>query len=102
MTQLRAGSRGSDLALWQNNWVSQKLNDLDSSLQIKRVIIKTHGDTATTQRFDANWPVGGFVGAIEQALAADEIDFAVHSFKDMQTAITPGLVIAAIPERMPD
>jgi len=66
---------------------------------VEEVIIKTHGDTAKDQRFDADWPVGGFVGAIEQELAAGQIDFAVHSYKDMPTATTPGLVVAAVPER---
>lgn len=99
MTKLRVGSRGSDLALWQSGWVCDRLRAIAPSIEIEQIIIKTHGDTATTQRFDADWPVGGFVGAIEQALAANEIDFAVHSFKDMQTAVTPGVVVAAIPER---
>ena len=99
MTKLRVGSRGSDLALWQSGWVCDRLRAIAPSIEIEQIIIKTHGDTATTQRFDANWPAGGFVGAIEQALAANEIDFAVHSFKDMQTAVTPGLIVAAIPER---
>jgi len=99
MTKLRAGTRGSDLALWQTGWVRDRLLEVDPSLEIERIIIKTHGDTATEQLFDANWPVGGFVGAIEQALAGEQIDYAVHSYKDLQTAVTPGLVIAAVPVR---
>jgi len=99
MAKLRVGTRGSDLALWQTNWVSERLREAHSGLEIEWIIIKTHGDLAVSQRFDADWPVGGFVGAIEQALSGNEIDFAVHSYKDMQTAQTAGLVIAAIPER---
>ncbi|MCH8252572.1 MAG: hydroxymethylbilane synthase [Planctomycetes bacterium] len=96
---LRVGTRGSDLALWQTGWISERLRAAHPSLEIERIIIKTHGDTARDQPFDENWPVGGFVGAIEQALSAERIDLAVHSYKDLQTAVTPGLTIAAIPRR---
>jgi len=99
MTTLRVGTRGSDLALWQTGWVSDALRAAHPDLQIERIIIKTHGDTAVDQRFDADWPVGGFVDAIEKALIDETIDFAVHSFKDMQTAVTEGLIVAAIPQR---
>ncbi len=99
MTKLRVGTRGSDLALWQTGWVSDRLRSAHPDLEIERIIIKTHGDLAIDQRFDADWPAGGFVGAIEQQLAANRIDFAVHSYKDMQTATTPGLTIAAVPGR---
>ena len=99
MTMLRAGSRGSDLALWQTRWVADRLRAAHASLTIEETIIKTHGDTAIDQRFDADWPVGGFVDAIEQALLAERVDYAVHSFKDLQTAETEGLTIAAIPGR---
>jgi len=99
MTKLRVGTRGSDLALWQTNWVSEQLSKAHPGLSIERIVIKTHGDLAVSQRFDSDWPVGGFVGAIEQALSRNEIDFAVHSYKDMQTAQTPGLAIAAVPVR---
>lgn len=132
MTNLRVGTRGSDLARWQTNWVCDRLRaahdalvgraqhreTVDSegsrrlkpaareggrsahgALEIEQVIIKTHGDTSKEQLFNEDWPVGGFVGAIEQALAANTIDFAVHSYKDLPTALTPGLTIAAVPER---
>ena len=100
MTTLRVGTRGSDLAMWQTNWVSDLLREIHPGLEIEQVIITTHGDTATDAPFDAaSWPAGGFVGAIEQALCEDRIDFAVHSFKDLQTAETAGLTIAATPLR---
>lgn len=99
MTPLRAGTRGSDLALWQTRWVCDRLRQAHPSLELEEVIVKTHGDTSTEQLFDADWPVGGFVGAIEQALSKNTIDFAVHSYKDLQTAVTAGLVISAVPGR---
>ena len=99
MTTLRIGTRGSDLALTQSRWFTARLCEKHPSLCVEEVIIQTHGDVAVEQKFDADWPVGGFVAAIEQALMKGEIDFAVHSYKDLQTAVTPGLVIAAVPGR---
>jgi len=99
MTRLRVGTRGSELALWQTGWVSDRLRTLHPDLTIERIVITTHGDEATDQPLDRDWPVGGFVGAIEQALANHTIDFAVHSYKDLPTAVTAGLIVAAVPQR---
>ncbi len=99
MTPLRAGTRGSELALWQTNWVCDALRRAHPGLTIEQVIIKTHGDVVTDQNFGADWPVGAFVSALEHALTEERIDFAVHSFKDLQTAETAGLMIAATPPR---
>ncbi len=99
MTRLRVGTRGSDLALWQTRWVCDRLREAHSDLEIEEIIIKTHGDLVTDKPFDGDWPVGSFVTAIEQALIEKQIDFAVHSFKDLPSAITGGLIISAIPQR---
>ena len=99
MTLLRVGTRGSDLALWQTNWVCDRLREKHVDLQIEQVIIKTHGDIVTDKNFGRDWPVGAFVSALENALLDGRVDFAVHSFKDLQTAETPGLTIAAVPPR---
>ena len=99
MTRLRVGTRGSKLALWQTNWVCDALRGAHPSLDIEQVIIKTHGDMVTDKDFGRDWPVGAFVSALENALTEGRIDFAVHSFKDLQTAETAGLTIAATPPR---
>ncbi|MEW6249929.1 MAG: hydroxymethylbilane synthase [Planctomycetota bacterium] len=99
MTRLRVGTRGSDLALRQTNWVCQRLRDAHPTLEIEPVVIQTHGDLVTDQNFGKAWPPGAFVGALENALRDDRIDFAVHSYKDLPTAPTGGLVVAATPER---
>ncbi len=100
MTTLRVGTRGSDLAMWQTNWVSDLLREIHPGLEIEQVIITTHGDTATDAPFDAaSWPAGGFVGAIEEALLDDRIDFAVHSYKDLTTQSPEELIVAAVPPR---
>jgi hydroxymethylbilane synthase len=98
---LRVGTRGSDLALWQSNWVRDRLRAVHPSLAIELVVIKTHGDIAATEPFGPAWPAGAFVGAVEVALLDGRVDLAVHSYKDLPTAETVGLTIAAIPERGP-
>ncbi len=97
--KLRVGTRGSDLALYQTNWVCERLRAAHAELEIEQVIIKTHGDVVTEQNFGRDWPVGAFVSALEHALLERRVDFAVHSFKDLQTAETEGLTIAATPPR---
>jgi len=99
MTLLRVGTRGSELALIQTRLVCSLLQAAHAQLEFQEIIIKTHGDKDAQSPFDIHWPAGGFTGAIEQALLAGEIDLAVHSYKDLPTAITPGLVVAAIPAR---
>jgi hydroxymethylbilane synthase len=99
MNTIRVGTRGSDLALRQADWVCDRLRELHPPLAVERVIIKTHGDEATDQSFDSSWPVGAFVGALEAALMQERIDLAVHSHKDLQTEPTSGLTVAAIPPR---
>jgi len=99
MNPLRVGTRGSDLALRQTRWVCERVIAAHAGLRIEEVVIKTHGDVSTGKLFDKDWPAGGFVGAIEEALLRGEIDFAVHSYKDLPTEETPGLVIAAVPPR---
>ncbi len=99
MSRLRVGTRGSDLALWQTNWVCDRLRGTCQNLQIEQVIITTHGDIAADKSLGRDWPVGAFVSAIEKALLDERVDFAVHSYKDLQTAETAGLVIAATPPR---
>lgn len=99
MTTLRVGTRGSDLALWQTRWVVDRLRSTHPALRVEEVIVKTYGDVEADRPFGDDWPVGGFVAAIEKALVSEQVDFAVHSYKDLQTAVTPGLTIAAVPGR---
>lgn len=99
MTRLRVGTRGSDLALRQTRWVCNLVRSVHAGMEFEEIVIKTHGDIANSQPLDMDFPVGGFVSAIEQALLDGRIDFAVHSYKDLPTAATPGLMIAAVPTR---
>ncbi|MGD2108429.1 MAG: hydroxymethylbilane synthase [Phycisphaerae bacterium] len=99
MTRIRLGTRGSKLALWQTNWVTDRLREAHPDVEIEQVVIKTHGDVVTDEQFGEDWPVGAFVSAIERALMEERVDLAVHSYKDLQTAVTTGLTVAAVPAR---
>jgi hydroxymethylbilane synthase len=94
---LRIGSRGSHLALWQANYVANRLNQLGVATTIE--IIKTTGDNLQSASLVRAGGKGLFTKEIEDALLAGQIDLAVHSLKDLPTENPPGLTIAAIPER---
>jgi hydroxymethylbilane synthase len=99
MTLVRVGTRGSDLALRQTRWVCGLLQQAHPDLRFEEVVIRTHGDIAAGQPLDHDFPVGGFVSAIELALLERRIDLAIHSYKDLPTAETAGLSVAAVPRR---
>jgi len=93
--KIRIGTRGSELALWQANFISKQIG-LDKS---EIIIIKTKGDRDLNITFDKIEGKGFFTKEIEEALLNNEIDLAVHSFKDLPTENPEGLKIAVIPER---
>ena len=94
---LRIGSRGSKLALWQAEWVAARLGELGASCRIE--IIRTTGDRITDAALAKIGGKGLFTREIEEALLEDRVDLAVHSMKDLPTAMPEGLVIAAVPPR---
>ncbi|MEZ4936092.1 MAG: hydroxymethylbilane synthase [Crocinitomicaceae bacterium] len=91
------GSRGSELALWQANFVQSRLKKLGIRSEIK--IIKTQGDKIQDLSFDKMEGKGFFTKEIEEALLKKEIDLAVHSHKDLETNQPYGLKIAAVSDR---
>ncbi|MGC9971848.1 MAG: hydroxymethylbilane synthase [Bryobacteraceae bacterium] len=91
------GSRGSQLALWQANWVRGQLEAIGHSCRIE--IIRTTGDRITNVPLAKVGTKGLFTKEIEEALLAGRIDLAVHSLKDLPTALPAGLCLAAIPPR---
>jgi len=96
--RIRIGSRGSALALAQTNAVARKLRARDHDVEI--VIIQTAGDRDKHAKFADIGAPGVFVREIEAALLGDEIDLAVHSYKDLPSKSPEGLVVAAVPERV--
>jgi len=93
------GSRGSALALAQTGWVRDQILAGFPNEEIVIKIIKTSADKNQTASIRAGSSVGVFVKELEQALLEEEIDIAVHSMKDVPTALSAGLIISAVPER---
>jgi hydroxymethylbilane synthase len=91
------GSRGSQLALWQANWVKDWL--ATAGLEVEIRIIKTTGDKLQNVPLSLSGTKGLFIKEIEEALTAGEVDLAVHSMKDLPTEPPSGLVVAAVPQR---
>jgi hydroxymethylbilane synthase len=96
---VRLGTRGSALALWQTEWVAQRLRALHPHVHFEITEIRTTGDRVRDRPLFRAGSVGLFVKELEAALLDEEIDVAVHSLKDMPSRVTPGLAIAAVPER---
>jgi hydroxymethylbilane synthase len=96
---LRIGTRASALALWQARHVEALLKAQAAAPAVELVHIRTQGDA---QRDVPLWQVGGrafFTREIDAALAAGTIDVAVHSLKDLPTALAAGLTLAATLKR---
>src|SRR5216684_476244 len=97
MANLRIGSRGSKLALWQANHVASLLREKGHSIEIE--IIKTTGDKILDVSLAKVGTKGMFTKEIEEALADKRIDLAVHSLKDVPTELQPQFTMAAIMKR---
>jgi len=97
--QLRLGTRGSPLALWQAQHVAARLREHWPGLDVPLTIVKTLGEKRPDAPLTSSSSQGVFVREIETALAEGTIDLAVHSLKDLPTATPEGLVLAAIPPR---
>jgi len=93
----RLGTRGSKLALVQANMVRDRLIAAGAACEI--VILKTSGDRIQDKSLADAGGKGLFVKELEDALLKDEIDLAVHSMKDVPTALPPGLSLSAFLER---
>lgn len=97
--KIRIGTRGSQLALWQANWVKSKLLEWNPGIEIEIHKIKTTGDKILDAPLSKVGGKGLFVKEIEEALFDKKIDIAVHSMKDVPTDLPEGLSISAITER---
>jgi hydroxymethylbilane synthase len=97
MAQLRIGSRGSQLALWQANHVAALLRDKGHTVEIE--VIKTTGDKITSVALAKVGTKGMFTKEIEDALHDHRVDLAVHSLKDVPTDLADEFELAAIMKR---
>ncbi len=94
---LRLGTRSSQLARWQADWVAARLEETGQSVEL--VLISTTGDQQQTGPIAQVGTQGVFTKEIQRALLDNQVDLAVHSLKDLPTEPTPGLCLAAVPTR---
>jgi hydroxymethylbilane synthase len=95
------GTRGSALALAQSRQLARALEVAHPGLRVQENIIRTTGDRQQGQPLPQIGGKGVFTLEIEQALLSGEIDFAVHSLKDLPPELPDGLCLAAMPRRAP-
>jgi hydroxymethylbilane synthase len=94
---LRLGTRASALATTQSRWVAAAVQRA-TGRDVELVEVTTFGDTSRAHLSEIGG-TGVFAAALRQAVADGEVDFAVHSLKDLPTAAVEGLVVAAVPAR---
>ncbi len=99
LKQLRIGTRASQLALWQANWVKSELEKRYPGMTVTLTKIKTIGDKILDVPLAQVGGKGLFVKEIEEAMLRGEIDIAVHSMKDVPTEFPDGLGLHCITER---
>ncbi|NIV75206.1 MAG: hydroxymethylbilane synthase [Gammaproteobacteria bacterium] len=99
MRELRIGTRKSQLALWQAQFVRDALRRHHPELRVELVPIVTAGDKTLDVPLAAIGGKGLFLKELEHALLDGRIDVAVHSMKDVTVTLPPGLHVAAICER---
>ena len=97
--KVKIGTRGSALALWQANYVADRLRAEHSGLEAELVLFKTKGDRFLDQPLADLGGKGLFTRELEDSLRQGTIDLAVHSLKDLPTALPDGLMLGAIPQR---
>ncbi|MFB3786594.1 MAG: hydroxymethylbilane synthase [bacterium] len=95
----RLGTRGSPLAMWQARRVQTLLSEKMPDAAVEIAVIHTTGDKILDKPLVQLGGKGIFTKEIENALLAGEIDFAVHSYKDLPTRLPDGLAIVSVPER---
>ncbi len=94
---IRIGTRDSELALWQAHTVEKKLNDLGYKTEI--VAVKSTGDIILNKPLYELGITGIFTKTLDVAMINGQVDIAVHSMKDVPTALPEGIVQAAVLER---
>src|SRR4029078_9669093 len=95
--KLRLGTRGSQLAQWQAEWVASELRRLGHAVEL--VEIATRGDVEQVVAVEEIGTRGVFTKEIQRALLAGHVDLDVHSLKDLPTERVEGLILAAVPAR---
>lgn len=99
MKTIQIGTRDSQLALWQAEWVQSQLTVLYPQLKFELVPMKTKGDKILDVPLSKIGDKGLFTKELENGLFNGQIDMAVHSLKDLPTLLPKGLMISAFCER---
>lgn len=99
MTRLRLGTRSSVLALAQSELAAAALRAVQPDLEVEFVEVRTEGDADRRSPLSVIGGRGVFVRAVEEALLDGRVDIAMHSLKDVPTAVPEGLTLAAYLER---
>jgi hydroxymethylbilane synthase len=99
MSELRVGTRGSTLALWQARHVVDWLQRALPDVLVTLVEIISTGDEQRDVPLTTVEGTGFFTAALDRALLAREVDVVVHSFKDVPVEMDAGLAVAAVPAR---
>lgn len=94
---IRIGTRDSELALWQAHTVEKQLNDLGYPTEI--IAVKSQGDIILDKPLYELGITGIFTKTLDVAMISGQVDIAVHSMKDVPTALPKGIVQAAVLER---
>jgi len=97
--KITIGTRGSDLALWQANFIKKLLEKKNRNLKAEIKVIRTKGDKILDVALSKIGDRSLFTKELEVELLANRIDLAVHSLKDLQTEIPKGLLLAAVTKR---
>ncbi len=98
-TTINVGSRASKLALWQTRYIVEKLKVVAPEFEYNILTFNTKGDQILNKSLSKIGDKGLFTEALEEAMRKHEIDFAVHSLKDIPTTLPEGLCLSGYGER---
>lgn len=101
MRTLRAGTRGSALALWQTHAAVEALQARAPGLKVETTVVTTRGDVDQSDRLVGRLDKGFFTAELESGLREGTFDLAVHSLKDLPTTSPEGLAVGAVLPRAP-
>ena len=99
MRTIVVGSRASQLARTQAQWIAERLTQAHPQLNTRMSVVSTQGDRDRVTSLRALGATGVFTKDLELDLFEGQIDLAVHSLKDVPTTLPPGLILGAVPRR---